>query len=113
MSITAKHLPADERREVTIAAVIELAAEQNPPDITPAAVANQMSLTQGALFRHFPNKAAILQAVMTWVSTGLMARLDKATQGQTSPLAALEAMFMAHLEFIVKHLGAGYAITFG
>ena len=105
MSTLVKHLPADERREVTIAAVIELAAEQNPTDITTAAIATRMGLTQGALFRHFPNKAAILQAVMTWVSTKLMAKLNKVTQGATSPLAALEAMFMAHVEFVVKHPG--------
>ena len=105
MSTIVKHLPADERREVTIAAVIELAAEQNPTDITTAAIATRMGLTQGALFRHFPNKAAILQAVMAWVSTKLMAKLNKATQGAASPLAALEAMFMAHVEFVIKHPG--------
>jgi len=105
MSTIVKHLPADERKEVTIAAVIELAAEQNPTDITTAAIATRMGLTQGALFRHFPNKAAILQAVMTWVSTKLMAKLNKATQGAASPLAALEAMFMAHVEFVIKHPG--------
>ncbi len=105
MNIIVKHLPADERREVTIAAVIELAAEQNPTDITTAAIATRMGLTQGALFRHFPNKAAILQAVMAWVSTKLMAKLNTVTQGVTSPLAALEAMFLAHIEFVVKHPG--------
>ncbi|MFH2124096.1 MAG: TetR/AcrR family transcriptional regulator [Pseudomonadota bacterium] len=105
MSTIVKHLPADKRREVTIAAVIELAAEQNPTDITTAAIATRMGLTQGALFRHFPNKTAILQAVMTWVSTRLMAKLDKAAQGATSPLAALEAMFMAHVEFVAMHPG--------
>ena len=59
-----KNLPADERRAVTVEAVIELAAEQNPNDITTAAIAQRMGLTQGALFRHFPNKDAILQAMM-------------------------------------------------
>lgn len=105
MSATTKHLPAEERREVTIATVLELAAEQNPTDITTAAIAGRMGLTQSALFRHFPNKAAILQAVMAWVSTKLMARMDQARQGAASPLAELEAMFMAHVEFIVKHPG--------
>lgn len=105
MSTKVKYLPADERREVIIAAVIELAAEQNSTDITTAAIATRMGLTQGALFRHFPNKSAILQAVMHWVSTKLMTRLDKARLEASSPLAGLEAMFMAHLEFVVKHPG--------
>lgn len=105
MSTSIKHLPADERRGVTVATVIELAAEQNPTDITTAAIAQRMGLTQGALFRHFPNKAAILEAVMSWVSQKLMARLDKARLKAASPLAALEAMFMTHVDFVTKHPG--------
>lgn len=105
MNTSVKYLSADERREVTIAAVVELAAEQNPTDITTAAIASRMGLTQGALFRHFPNKAAILRAVMCWVSSKLMTSLDKVRKEALSPLAALEAMFMAHVEFVVKHPG--------
>ncbi|HQV42048.1 MAG TPA: TetR family transcriptional regulator, partial [Moraxellaceae bacterium] len=35
---------------------MELAGLQNPSEITTAAIAKHMNLTQGALFRHFPNK---------------------------------------------------------
>jgi len=105
MQISSKHLPADERRAVTVEAVVELAGEQNPTDITTAAIAKRMGLTQGALFRHFPNKNAILQAVMEWVAERLLGRIDKAIQGASSPLAALEAAFMAHIGFVVQHPG--------
>lgn len=100
-----KHLPADERRAATVDAVIDLAAVQNPSDITTTAIADHMSLTQGALFRHFPTKDAILQAVMATVSQRLLARVDKAAQGATSSLAALDAIFMAHIGFIAEHPG--------
>ena len=100
-----KNLPADERRAVTVEAVIELAAEQNPNDITTAAIAQRMGLTQGALFRHFPNKDAILQAVMAWVAERLLARVDEAMLGAASGVAALEAIFMAHIDFVAQHPG--------
>lgn len=100
-----KHLPADERRAATVEAVVNLAAEQNPSDITTTAIAQRMGLTQGALFRHFPTKDAILQAVMSWASERLLARVDKAVEGATSPALALEAMFMAHIEFVSEHPG--------
>lgn len=100
-----QHLPADERRAATVEAVIELAAEQNPAEITTTAIADRMGLTQGALFRHFPTKDAILEAAMSWVSERLMARVDRAAQDATSPLAALEAMFLAHIDFVAKHPG--------
>ena len=100
-----KNLPADERRAVTVEAVIELAAEQNPNDITTAAIAQRMGLTQGALFRHFPNKDAILQAVMAWLAERLLARVDEAMLGAASGVAALEAIFMAHIDFVAQHPG--------
>ena len=100
-----KYLPADERRAATVEAVIDLAAEQNPSDITTSAIAQRMGLTQGALFRHFPTKDAILEAVMAWVAKHLLDRVDKAAKGLTSPLAALEAIFLAHIDFVGKHPG--------
>lgn len=100
-----KHLSADERRTATVEVVIELAAEQNPCDITTAAIAKRMGLTQGALFRHFSNKEAILQAAMEWVTEQLLSRLDKAVQTSPSANAILKAMFMAHMDFVVEHPG--------
>lgn len=101
----AKHLPADERRAIAVATVIALAAEQNPGEITTTAIAGQMNLTQGALFRHFPTKEAIWGAVMEWVAERLLAEIDEAAQGAVSPLARLEAMFMAHIDFVTRHPG--------
>ena len=100
-----KNLAAEERRNVTVEAVIELAATTNPGDITTAAIAKHMHLTQGALFRHFPNKEAIWQAVMKWVANRLMARIDKAAEGIESPLAAMRSMFLAHVAFVSEHPG--------
>lgn len=105
MEIYTKQLPADERRAVTVEAVIELAAEQNPSEITTAAIAKRMGLTQGALFRHFPSKDAIWEAVMVWVTERILARVDNATQMTESPLAALEAVFMTHIDFVAQHPG--------
>jgi AcrR family transcriptional regulator len=90
---------------VTVEAVLELAAHRNPGDITTAAIAAQMNLTQGALFRHFPSKDAIWRAVMEWVAERLLARADGAMQAASGPLTALEAVFMTHIEFVVAHPG--------
>ncbi len=100
-----KHLPADQRRAVTVEAVVALAATRNPNEITTAAIARHKQLTQGALFRHFPSKEAIWEAVMHWVTERLLARMDEAARGVDSPLAAMEAMFMSHVEFVIEHPG--------
>lgn len=57
-------LPAAERRASTVQAVLDLAAAENPAEITTGAIAEQMHITQGALFRHFAAKDAIWQAVI-------------------------------------------------
>jgi len=100
-----QYLPAEERRAATVQAVVDLAAEQNPAEITTTAIADRMGLTQGALFRHFPTKDAILEATMSWVGERLLARIDKAADSAVSPVAALEAMFMAHIDFVARHPG--------
>ena len=100
-----RNLPAEARRAATVAAVVELASQRNPSDITTAAIAEHMGVTQGALFKHFPSKEAILEAVMSWVAERLLARVDKAAAGAPSPLVALEGVFMAHVDFVVRHPG--------
>lgn len=105
MDIPSKRIPAAERRAVTVEAVVSLAGNQNPSDITTAAIAKHMNVTQGALFRHFPSKDAIWEAVMKWVAERFLARIDDSARGIESPLAAMEAMFMSHVEFAAEHPG--------
>ena len=103
--MTARHLPAEERRSVTVETVLALAAEQNPSEITTAAISARMNLTQGALFRHFPSKEALWTAVMEWVAERLMQRIERAVAEAPGPLAALRSMFLAHAGFVVEHPG--------
>ena len=103
--MTARHLPAEERRSVTVETVLALAAEQNPSEITTAAISARMNLTQGALFRHFPSKEALWTAVMEWVAERLMQRIERAVTEAPGPLAALRSVFLAHAGFVVEHPG--------
>lgn len=105
MAAHPKHLSADERRAATVEAVVQLAGQHNPSEITTTAIAKHMGVTQGALFKHFPTKEAILETVMEWVAERLLSRVDKAAHTIPSPLRALEAIFMAHVDFIVEHPG--------
>ncbi|MBN8744883.1 MAG: TetR/AcrR family transcriptional regulator C-terminal domain-containing protein [Thiomonas arsenitoxydans] len=75
MNTRPPHLPAEERREATVESVIELA------------------------------KDAIWEAVMQWVATRLMARVDRAIASHDSALDALEAVFLTHAAFVAEHPG--------
>lgn len=100
-----KYLSANERRRRTVEAVVALAGLQNPSEITTAAIAKHMSVTQGALFRHFPSKDAIWEMVMEWVAEGLLNRIDRASASEASPLQALRAGFESHVDYVIEHPG--------
>ncbi|MBG58063.1 MAG: TetR family transcriptional regulator [Porticoccus sp.] len=104
--MTRKHnLTSAARKEQTVQAVIELCGQEEPATLTTNDIAKKMGVTQGALFRHFSSKNSIWEAVVKWVAKRLMQRLDAAVAQASSPSAALGAMFMAHMDFIVEHPG--------
>lgn len=103
--MTREHLSSEDRRAATVGAVIALAADHDPVEISTTAIAKHMGVTQGALFKHFPTKEAILESVMTWVADRLLSRVDSAAKGQPTASRALEAMFLAHTHFVSEHPG--------
>ena len=99
-------LPTEERQAEIVAAALNLAREISPVSITTGDIAAAVGVSQGAVFKHFPTKEAIWVAAMAWVHESLMAKLDEAAQAQTSAVRALEAVFRAHVNFVVAHPGA-------
>lgn len=100
------------RQAALIDAVLKLAARRNPSGITTGDLAQAVGITQGAVFRHFDSKEAIWLATMAWVNRTLMEQLHTAADldpiGQTVPadaMAALRAVFMAHVDFVTMHPG--------
>ncbi|MBK6597294.1 MAG: TetR/AcrR family transcriptional regulator [Proteobacteria bacterium] len=105
MDQRARQLPAEERRALTVSTVLELAAERDPQEITTAAIAERMQLTQGALFRHFPSKEHIWSAAVEWLGGELLNRTQKAAAGAPTSIEAMEAMFLAHIKLVSQFPG--------
>lgn len=100
-----QYLSSEERREQTVEAVIKLCSRADPANLTTEKIAGHMGVTQGALFRHFPNKEAIWEAVAAWMAKRISDRVLVAGEGIEDPLKALEAIFFAHVDFIARHPG--------
>ncbi len=98
-------LPTEERQAEIVAAALRLAREASPPLITTADIAALVGVSQGAVFKHFPTKDAIWVAVMAWVRAQLLAALQAAASSTPLPIDALDAVFRAHLRFVVAHPG--------
>jgi len=98
-------LTTDQRRREIVAVVLALARERGPDAITTQAIADRMGLTQGAVFRHFPDKEAIWLAVFAWVRESLEAAVASAMTEAHSPLARIERAFLAHVAFVAANPG--------
>ena len=100
-----QRLSTDERQREIVATVLALARERGPEAITTQAIADRMGVTQGAIFRHFPDKEAIWLAVFAWVRESLGAVFTAAMAKTGTPLAKIEAAFLAHVAFIAANPG--------
>jgi len=98
-------LTTGQRQQEIVATVLALARERGPDAITTQAIADRMGLTQGAVFRHFPDKQAIWLAVFAWVRESLGAAVAAAVEKADSPMAKVERAFLAHVAFIAENPG--------
>lgn len=105
MAVSRNRLPAEARQAEIVQTVLRLAASTGPGDIKTADIAAALGLTQGALFRHFDTKEAIWLAVAEWARDTLLQTLAHAAAAEADPLAALAAVFRAHVAFVVAHPG--------
>src|SRR5690554_7224828 len=93
------------RQSATIEAVIQLCAEQDPATLTTARIADEVWLSQGALFKHFPNRNRLWESVAGWVSEQLISQVFREADRHEHAGQALEAMLRAHVGVIGRHPG--------
>jgi len=102
----ARHrLTTEARQREIVATVLALARERGPDAITTQAIADRMGVTQGAVFRHFPDKSAIWLAVFAWVRESLGAVVAAALKKGDTPLARIEQALIAHVAFVAANPG--------
>ncbi|TCS71543.1 TetR family transcriptional regulator [Sulfuritortus calidifontis] len=98
-------LPTEHRQAEMVQAMLTLTEQQGVETITTSDIAKSVGLSQGAVFRHFPNKQSIWLAAIDWVQRTLLAAIDGAAQTKALPLERLQAMFEAHVDFVARHPG--------
>jgi AcrR family transcriptional regulator len=89
------------RQQEIVEAVLALAAERGVEAITTQLIAERLGLTQGAVFRHFPNKAAIWVAVLDWLAANLGKIFQR--RPESSALAELERIFAGYMAFMAEY----------
>jgi len=92
---------SEDRQQEIVFAVLTLAEARGVEAVTTQAIAEHLGLTQGAVFRHFPNKEAIFAAVLEWLNSRLE-EVFRADPG-TPPLVRVEKVFSAYMALFAAH----------
>ena len=97
---------AEDRKTEIVAATLRLADELGPDRLTTQAIADAVGLTQPAIFRHFPSKHALWQAVAIAITEAMNAAWADVLTGQDDPERRLTGLVQAQL----RHIEASPAI---
>lgn len=95
-----RRLPAEDRKADIVASVLRLADRIGPDRLTTNDVAREVGVTQAAIFRHFPTKAALWLAVADTIAAGMDAAWKQALAEADAPAARLRALVLAQLRQI-------------
>lgn len=88
---------AELRKAEIVAAVLDLADRIGPDRVTTGAAAAAVGVSQAALFRHFPTKAAMWLAVADHVAGELAMEWERALAGSDGPIDRVKALMAAQL----------------
>ncbi len=90
----------DERKAEIVAAALKLAGEIGPDRMTTEALSREVGISHSCVFRHFPNKGAIWNAVGKYIGKLLEIKTRFSDQSDIRPLNTLRDLVIAHLNFI-------------
>jgi AcrR family transcriptional regulator len=93
------------RQEEIINVALQLVSERGLGHLTVRNVARGMSFSEPALYRHFPSKAALLEAILDYVSQLMRAHMTKASRAGTTGEDVLR-LFLASMLVEFKRMPA-------
>jgi AcrR family transcriptional regulator len=92
--------PAEERKSEIVEATLRLADKVGPDRLATGQIAQAVGLTQPALFRHFPKKQDLWEAVAARIGEKFQQRWLAIERGPADPLDRLRAIVAAQLKLI-------------
>lgn len=93
------------RREQIAQAALDLLAEHGPADVSMAGIADRLGLATSAIYRHFPGKDEVIDAVLDLIDERLQANVAEASRGAAPPLERLEGLLQRHVALVKSNSG--------
>lgn len=92
--------PAEERKSEIVEATLRLADKVGPDRLATGQVAQALGLTQAAIFRHFPKKQDLWEAVAARIGEKFQQRWLAVERGEAEPLEQLRGIVATQLKLI-------------
>jgi AcrR family transcriptional regulator len=96
---TRRSLQKSDRRSQLLAAAEQLIAERGFLAVRLEDIGSAAGVSGPAIYRHFPNKEALLVELLVGISTRLLAGAQAVVADAGDPAAALDGLIDFHLEF--------------
>ncbi|MFL6235467.1 MAG: TetR/AcrR family transcriptional regulator [Thermoanaerobaculia bacterium] len=103
--------PSTPRQEEILDRTFELVRESGLANLTMKKVADRMGFTEPALYRHFPNKQALVLGLLGRLESLLLPEIEAAAAREDlPPVERLERIVLHHLGLILKTDGLPFLI---
>lgn len=107
------------RREQIALAAISIIAEQGLAGLSMAALAERVGLVPSAIYRHFENKDAVVNAALDLIESRLIENVRSVSEETADPLERLHRLVLRHAQLVretmafprlifAEHLSAGH-----
>lgn len=88
------------RQEQIISAILKIVASKGLNNLTTAALAQEVGLTEGALFKHFASKEEMLKAAVRKAGYSLTSKVAEIATSTLPPEEKMKALLNFHLELL-------------
>jgi len=99
-----------ERKKEIVETARRIISHQGMKSLTINAIARELKLTDGALYRHFKSKREILELLVEEIEDTLLSVVDEASITTRDPLEKLETIFSSHLSYAEQRKGVTFLI---
>ena len=95
----------DERRKEIKQSILEIVFTDGIHKLSTRYLAQKVGLSEGALFRHYPNKKAMIEDIISDVKIELIDELKKIAYGSDSPQKRLDEFITFTLKYLYNKKG--------
>lgn len=92
------------RREQIAAAALQLMAQHGPKSLNLVALARRVGVVPSAIYRHYPGKEAVLDAVLDLIADRLHENVKAARQEASGALERLQRLLDRHVQLLRSNM---------